>query len=231
VTTLRSLTVRISDVVVEYASPGCKDWAEGLAREVAFIRNDWAALGWALGSTRVLLDRREAPIASLSEIPGAAQRLAEEIRCARFGWIFPFLMSLNYGLRVLNARSQTQRVGCWLVVFACLYMGIFLRARFPREKPYSADVGVNAIYYRLELERLLGYYSKATTVLHYAVVLLAAIGIVLAKSGGFREHPIYGVCLLFVCSAILALNRVMARKYQRRIHELDALLASVESAS
>lgn len=37
-TALRSLAVRISAAVVRWASPGRKEWAEGLARELAFIR-------------------------------------------------------------------------------------------------------------------------------------------------------------------------------------------------
>jgi len=79
-TLLRKLALKISGRVVRYASSGCKDWAEALAAEVAFIRNDWAALGWALGSIRVVFDRREAPIASFAEVPAAAQKFVDKSR-------------------------------------------------------------------------------------------------------------------------------------------------------
>jgi hypothetical protein len=57
----RKLAQAIVKLVVRYASPGCQPWAEGLAIEIDHIPNDWTALRWSLGSTRVLLDRREAP--------------------------------------------------------------------------------------------------------------------------------------------------------------------------
>ncbi len=69
--------------VVRWASPGCKEWAEGLEREAAVIENDWAALGWAIGSTRVLLDRRPAALTSLDEVPAIAQKLVEMARKVR----------------------------------------------------------------------------------------------------------------------------------------------------
>ena len=54
-TLVRRVAGKISRAVVRYASPGCKEWAEGLAREAEFVQGDWAALWWALGSTKVLL--------------------------------------------------------------------------------------------------------------------------------------------------------------------------------
>jgi hypothetical protein len=73
---MRKLALKISHLVVRYASPGSKEWAEGLAREVAFIENDWSALAWEFGSTKLLLDYREAPIGSLADVPSAAQKLS-----------------------------------------------------------------------------------------------------------------------------------------------------------
>ena len=66
-TLIRRVALTISDEVVRWASPGCKEWAEGLEREAAVIESDWAALRWAIGSTRVLLDRRPAPLTSLEK--------------------------------------------------------------------------------------------------------------------------------------------------------------------
>jgi hypothetical protein len=34
------------------ASLRCKEWTDGLAREVALIKSDCGALGWAMGSAR-----------------------------------------------------------------------------------------------------------------------------------------------------------------------------------
>jgi hypothetical protein len=72
-TLLRGLALKISNAVVKYASSGCREWAEGVAREVEFVQGDWAALGWAIGSMRLLLDRREATVCSMGEAVARAQ--------------------------------------------------------------------------------------------------------------------------------------------------------------
>jgi hypothetical protein len=64
-TFIRRKALEISSWVTWLASPGCKEWAEGLEREVAFIDSDWRALGWAIGSARLLLEPQEAPLRSL----------------------------------------------------------------------------------------------------------------------------------------------------------------------
>ena len=78
-TLVRRVAMKISGGVVRYASPGCKEWAEGLAREAEFIEGDWAALGWALGSARVLLDRRGAPMTSLADVAARGRRFSESL--------------------------------------------------------------------------------------------------------------------------------------------------------
>ena len=74
---LRIVALTISDEVVRWASPGCKEWAEGLERETRVIESDWAALRWAIGSTRLLLDRRATPLRSLDEVPNATYKLLD----------------------------------------------------------------------------------------------------------------------------------------------------------
>jgi hypothetical protein len=66
---VRSMAVGISHRIVRSAAPGCKIWAEGLAREVEFIASDWRALAWAIGSARMLLDRRGSPATLRKEVP------------------------------------------------------------------------------------------------------------------------------------------------------------------
>jgi hypothetical protein len=55
--------------------------------------------------------------------------------------------------------------------------------------------------------------------------LLIGIGAVLEDPGYFREHPIFAAALLFLCVGFVPLHRGVVRKYQRRLHELDAVLA------
>jgi hypothetical protein len=94
---VRRLALTISDEVVRWASPGCKEWAEGLEREARIIESDWAALGWALGSMRVLLDRRAAPLRSLDEVPAATQKFVETTR-----WQAGFVLAMSIMQGLIN---------------------------------------------------------------------------------------------------------------------------------
>jgi hypothetical protein len=87
-TLVRRVAMKISGGVVRYASPGCKEWGEGLAREVEFIEGDWAALRWAIGSTRVLLDRRGAPMTSLADVAARGCRFSESLNKGGFSVMF-----------------------------------------------------------------------------------------------------------------------------------------------
>jgi hypothetical protein len=104
-TLVRRKALEISGWVTWLASPGCKEWAQGLEREVAFIDSDWRALGWALGSMRVLLDRREAPLRSIFEVPAVAKKYFEKRRSQI---ALTYLMCSIYG------------IGLSLVVFTVL---------------------------------------------------------------------------------------------------------------
>ena len=44
-TVVRRSAMRIAAFVVRYAAPGCREWADGLAREAEFIEDDCAGLG------------------------------------------------------------------------------------------------------------------------------------------------------------------------------------------
>jgi len=154
---IRGLAVRISGVVVRRASPGCKEWAEGLAREVEFIESDWRALGWAIGSLRVVLDRREEPLGSLAEVPKAAQRLVETIRGGVGMWPLISQGPLYYW-KLLDAKCSVERGGCWLIVFGSIIAATFLvvercRLKEPFKDDVYDDILACARFYRAELER------------------------------------------------------------------------------
>ena len=104
-TLIRRLAMKIAGVVVRDASPGCREWAEGVAREVEFIEDDWSALRWAIGSTRVLLDRREAPMSSLADVAERGRRLSERVSKEGSGYVYALIVAIPYLLRLLYARS------------------------------------------------------------------------------------------------------------------------------
>ena len=159
-TLVRRAALEISSRVVRWASPGCKEWAEGLEREAEVIESDWAALRWALGSTRVLLDRRRAPLTSLDEIPAETQKLVEMAR-KHVGILLA--MSTTFGLIDLlgffRARSNMGRAGASLVVLAWILAGTYLLMERRRLKePWKAhlydDLVACARFYKEQLKRL-----------------------------------------------------------------------------
>ena len=93
----------------------CKEWAEGLAREAAVIESDWAALRWALGSTRILLQDRD-PLESPAEVPMAAAMLAGQIR-QRTWIICPIVLfeAVCFAGFFPPMHSPMQRAGCGLI--------------------------------------------------------------------------------------------------------------------
>jgi hypothetical protein len=121
-TLVRRLALGISSRVVRWASRGCKEWAEGLAREATVIESDWAALGWALGSTRVLLNFREARLATLADVPSAVKKFAELKRnesCNGIALIALFLFGnpLLVWMGFVTAPSSSTQIGCGMAVF------------------------------------------------------------------------------------------------------------------
>ena len=159
-TLIRRVALTISDEVVRWASPGCKEWAEGLEREAAVIESDWAALRWAIGSTRVLLDRRPAPLTSLEEEPAETQKLVEMTRRSAG---YNLAMSITFGLSellgVFCARSNMGRAGAALVVLASILAGTYwLMERRRLKEPWKDhiydDLVACASFYKEQLKRL-----------------------------------------------------------------------------
>jgi hypothetical protein len=68
-TAIRWLAWRISAAGVRWASPACREWAEASEREMEFVEVDLAALRWAIGSLRLVLDRRVSRLATRRDGP------------------------------------------------------------------------------------------------------------------------------------------------------------------
>jgi hypothetical protein len=225
---VRSLALKISDAVVRNASPGSKEWAEGVAREVAFVTGDWAALGWALGSVRVLFDRREAPMGSLAEVSSVAQRFTEAANGAHCLW-WPMLQGPQYVWMYFDATSRPQRVGCALVTFCSVTAAIFLLAERRRLKEQMTDeVYLNvlacALFYKAELER-----RCSRLWIQSAVVVCYCMGMVLAERGGIRAHTVLAGIIGTLCLLAVPLALQARRNNRRRLERLDILLAGTES--
>jgi hypothetical protein len=220
-TFLRRVAMAISERVVRWASPGCREWAEGLAREVEFIESDWRALAWSLGSMRVLLDRRKAPIRSMAEVPGEAQRLVERIRGGYGSWWVIF-QGPQYAVEFfLRGQTDYYRAGCALIVFGSLVAGITLLVDRHRLKaPYKDDVYDDplacAFFYRAELKRHISRLSMQILSLG-----CYAIGAMMAHPRDAFFRTVYGYFFMPIILLILIYGR---RTLARKIEDIDVLL-------
>jgi hypothetical protein len=228
-TSVRRVAMMISGAVVRYASPGCREWAEGVAREVEFVEGDWSALVWAIGSSRVLLDRREAPMTLLADVAEAARRFSESVRKRTITYIFLFLWVFVYALRFWNTGSSVeQSVSCGLAVLIGICLGIVeLMQRRTQRALTTEDMGAWALYYRTELERQRDFYFTGAAIHFDSIVFFIFIGFVFAQDGGARGNLLlffYEVLVYALWESLILWQRW---QLQRRIDELDAIAKEV----
>jgi len=109
-TLVRRAAVGISEKVVRRASPGNREWAEGLACEIGFIEGDWRALGWAIGSLRVLFrGPPPKPLCNASEIARAGRLFAgSREHTPPVMVLLVAVQAFDFGLRVF---FPTRRIG------------------------------------------------------------------------------------------------------------------------
>jgi hypothetical protein len=154
-TLLRRLALRISNAVVEYVSPGCKEWAEGLAREADFVKDDWAALAWEIGSTRVLLDRRVAPAGNCGNVPSRPPLW----RVWLISIVVQILTSCIFAFR---GTDWQDRIGWGLVAFGWVYWAAcqVIDWLSERNAPPISDIESYRLFSRAKLERRLKRYTS-----------------------------------------------------------------------
>lgn len=226
---VRGLAKKISCFVVRTAAPGSKEWARATAREMEFIESDWAALRWALGSMRILLRPcADVQIKTLADVPRAAMGFAKEIHRRTMSGVFVCVLeAVCFSWFLRSIRNPTARMGCYLVVGGMIYMAFQLIAR---RGTLSArqDSPVSPEAYRLELERQREFHSGGWV---WSRLILMIPGFMLYCLGNAIAHPArtgffsaMAAVFLFFCVLGIPLNRSVARKYQRRMDELDGIV-------
>jgi hypothetical protein len=230
-TVVRRSAMGIAAFVVRYAAPGCRDWAEGLAREVEFIEGDWAAFWWSLGSMRVLLDRREATVSSLNEAAAQARQFSQALRNGGFanGRMFATAfttLEIFYALNFLNARNIQQRIWCGVVVLTAIYIEISMERNIRRRRlalvpPNDDDAVAWVLYYKSELEYRCSYDFSIRSFIPLFLLNASAL---LAERVGVRGNPVVGMLveLIFVCLTLFFLWK--RQQFQRQIEALEVIL-------
>jgi hypothetical protein len=214
--------MKIAAFVARHAAPGCREWAEGLAREAEFIKDDWSALRWAIGSTRVLLDRREAPMRSLADVAAKGRQLSELGNKEGAGYLL-MLVSIPYLLKLLVARGLPERIGAGLVVVAGVYIGgIVLLQQRKRQVLYDRAEDLTQ-YCKLELERQREFLKSGLGRSIYFALSFYFLGIMFSQAR-VRVDPLWAAYCVAVWILVMALGLRRQRQVQRQIDEVDAVL-------
>jgi hypothetical protein len=225
-TPIRGLAVDISNRVVRWAAPGCKEWAEGLAREVEFIDSDWRALAWALGSARVLLDRADAPIDSLEKAVAAAESYFEKKKKqAQVGFLLAALALVFLALLLLQVFNAVERVAEAIVLAGLLYgiYGAYTRRMHGMESALNPCEMITK--YRSELQRAYAYKHGRMRRLVDVVGLMLLFAQMLYVWAHGHDTDMF-IVEIFVPAALVAqVLRLEDRKNLLRIEELTSLLA------
>jgi hypothetical protein len=194
-TFLRRKALEISRWVTWLAAPGCKEWAEGLEHEVEFIDNDWRALAWAIGSSRVLLDRREAGSGHETQRPP-------------LWWAWPICIgawAFSYSLSALRATCWHDRISSGLISFGWILWGALSFATWLREqsRPPISQIDAYLSFSRMTLEHRLTRYRSQRRWLPLLVPLSMVSGFAMSYQGdGEWGHISTGVVI--VAGAIAA---------------------------
>jgi hypothetical protein len=237
-TRVRKLALEISSWVTWLAAPGCKEWAEGLEHEVAFIESDWSALRWAIGSTRIVFVRRGSPIRSLEDVPAASREFLD-LKV----WIFidfgnqlavtfAAVSAVFLGLTFVGTRWPIGQVGAVLMLGAailyCCYWQKDCRDRVKRcpQPPLPSDPHECALVIRLILRLYIeiqcGWVSNACLAGWWlGLLLFNSFG-----NGYGSFEPILSSWSFILLSALMLMQvRADKLKRQRQIANLDALRA------
>jgi hypothetical protein len=238
-TLLRRAAVGVSGFVERHATVGSREWAEGLAREVEVIEGDWKALGWALGSLRVLVDRRKPPIGSLQDVPALAQKLgaASSSMDGTPKWLWflpPAWWAIQMGNRMLHAADSTKRFGYGLAMSGWIIYAIVMYIVRARQKErmaspagdwtlfYPGDLGAWVLYYKSELENRLERQRSPLIWVGASAVYLVIAGWTI---GDFSMPSAIAAALGIGFVPLMFYSR---RRLEQRLHRLNELLADAE---
>ncbi|HEV2646474.1 MAG TPA: hypothetical protein VGU46_08940 [Acidobacteriaceae bacterium] len=215
-TFVRRAASTVSERVVRWASPGCKEWAEGFAREIEFIDSDWRALAWAIGGTRVLLKRR-------SDVrPKEKQGTGFVLLPV---WALDVAMGTLFGLQAVFMKSWQERVGYVVVALGWEYFATVSLKQWQKERnePVFPDAMVRRMHLRAVLEQRLERYSTWRRWSSPVVTVAMGCGFVLAIKD-ISQGLNLGV-VAFTAVAIWLQCLDSPAKIQLRLNRMNELIA------
>ena len=226
---VRKSADRIAGLVVRYASPGSKEWAQAIESELLYIESDWRALGWALSGVRVLFDRQPAPIRTIADLDAAVQKYAERRRHAmNNGWLVTnvrLFVPLIYVLESLVDIAMGRHIFSNTLLLLGLLLLTPMMYRLTRE-PNVPDRDDPTGLVRFYVDELSAKSSTSLTFWMFVVgALLMIAGMELAIEFGWQSvMPLLWLPVLVLFLAKRFNNR-------RRLAQVEALLGATSDSS
>ena len=204
-TRVRRVGIAVSDFVVRYAPTGSDEWARGLRAEFDVIDSDWAALGWALGSLRVLL-RKPLYREPYAWLPAAV-------------FLYYFVTQTLTALLYMRRTHWHALAGGVLTCAGWFYFLVLGSSGWLRQRaqPDPADRLAVLLYQREGLERLLARFRTIRRWFPHIAVVCMALGYDL------RYRPVRPGVIFWMSVGVLVVMVPLRTpaEVQRRMAELD----------
>jgi hypothetical protein len=229
----RRLASGILSAAIRRAPPELREWGNAMLHEIDFIEGDWAPLRWAIGGTIALLRPVDLPIKELSEVPARFESLQKKMRRNQFvGYATCVFLMAGCSRNFFVVTNTFQRVGSILTVLGAGFLGFQIYLNHFQKKAAvmtSASTSVLATVdrYRAVLQRLRDFHCG---IWFWSRLIVFLPGPLLFLVGFRITHPefartIWNDAIVFLALGVFAipLNLWMARKYRRKIEQLDRL--------
>ncbi len=223
--TIRRFASTLLRFSIRHASPASREWGEAMLREMDFVKGDWAALGWAIQSAVTLLLRRGHPGGASDLMAGITELARKTQRRTWGGALACVIVGIAFCRDFHLYSNPLQRIGCGLMVVAAAYMLIQLYKGRGAHLPDGATAD-HFRFYQAELRRQRDFHRGGWL---WSRLFLLVPGFLLFCIGEAAADPLHLRRSIWAGSAFTILwliavpnNLKLARKYQRKLDELDA---------
>jgi hypothetical protein len=228
-TMIRWLAEMVMRVVAILSSPSLRDWVDASSRELSLIEDDWAALKWALGSAKILLQNPPVRLNSLTEVPGAYSALRRKIRVRTWSGCATTLSGVAALSWVANQSGHPfERTGLTLLAAAFLYISWQLVRWRAVPLEDTSEPAALVSYYEAELERQRRFFCGRALWSRIALTLIGALLLCFDNFlRAFANRQATFIAVAFVGFSLLAVPRSLreARKYKQEIDRIEDLRA------
>lgn len=227
-TVIRKAALNIVQFVIRSATPASRVWAQAMLGELSYIKCDWTALRWALGSMHVLFTSPGGHTMTMSELPAATKALTGRMtRRTWAGSVVVIAMAVFFARLLLRVPDTLQRMGCAFLVVAMLYMLFQLVSARPHTISIESDPVAQAAHYCSELKREWNFHRGFSFWSRLAIIipgfLMLAIGRMIAIPGSVTINAVQVTIFLLFAALTIPKSERFANQYAAQMQNVKQL--------